>query len=94
MDAKQLRTIISLVEAVKSLDKSEDFNAGVAAAQMVINNLLQEAADRERMQKLEAELAELRAKYPSTDQIEPKKRGRRPKQITSEANQFETQTAA
>ncbi len=94
MDTKQLKTIISQVEALKSPDKSEDFNAGVSAVQTVITNLLQEAADRERMQKLETELAELRAKYPSGGQTEPKKRGRRPKQTTPSAAEFETQAGA
>lgn len=94
METKQLKGVINQIEALKTSDKSKDFIEGVSAAQAVITNLLQEAADRERMQKLEAELAELRAKYPSTDQAEPKKRGRKPKQTTPEANQFETQAGA
>jgi len=94
VETKQLKTIIGQVEALKSPDKSEDFNTGVAAAQTVISNLLQEAADRERMQKLETELAELRAKYLSTEQAEPKKRGRRPKPTTPPAPEFETQVGA
>ena len=35
--------------------------------------------DSERMQKLEAELADLRIKYPVEGQAAPKRRGRRPK---------------
>jgi capsid protein len=78
-DSKQLKAVITQIEALKTLDKSADFTAGVAAAQAVITTILQEAADLERMQKLESELAELRAKYPSTEQATPKKRGRKPK---------------
>src|SRR5258706_8761737 len=79
MNTKKLKPIITEIETLKPRDRSADFTAGVAAAQAAITTVLQEAADLERMQKLEAELAELRAKYPSTEQTEPKKRGRKPK---------------
>ena len=48
MDSKQLKTIINQIEALKTLDKSADFTAGVAAAQAVITTILQEAADLEK----------------------------------------------
>jgi hypothetical protein len=94
MDSKQLKTLISQIEALKTSDKSADFNAGVSAAQAVITTILQEAADRERMQKLESELAELRAKYPSPELATFQKRGRKPKQTTPTDTAFETEAGA
>ncbi len=94
MDTKQLKTLISQIEALKTPDKSEDYIAGVSAAQAVITTILQETVDRERMQKLEAELSELRAKYPTPDQTPPKKRGRKPQQTTPTDTAFETEAGA
>ena len=94
MDSKNLKTLISQIEALKTSDKSNDFNAGVSAAQAVITTILQEAADRERMQKLEAELTELRARYPSPDLATAKKRGRKPKQTTPTDTAFEIEAGA
>ena len=94
MDTKQLKTLISQIEALKTPDKSENYITGVSAAQAVITTILQEAADRERMQKLEAELTELRSKYPTPDQATAKKRGRKPKQTTPTDTAFETEAGA
>ena len=93
MNTKQLKDVLSQIEALKTLDTTPEFQAGVDAAQAVIATVIQEASDRERIQKLEAELAQLRAKYPS-DQVTPKKRGRKPKQTTPENAEFETVTGA
>ena len=79
MNTKQLKDVLSQIEALETLDRTPEFQAGVDAAQAVISTVMQEATDRERIQKLEAELAQLRAKYPSDSQAAPKKRGRKPK---------------
>jgi hypothetical protein len=78
MDSKQLKDVIKQMEALKTPESSTDFQAGVDAAIVIVNTIVQEALDRERMQKLEQELTELRAKYQAT-QLTPKKRGRKPK---------------
>lgn len=78
MDTKQLKDFLRQMATLKSPDKSADFNAGVDAAMNIVNNVVQEASDRERMRLLEAELAQLRTKYVNTD-VMPKKRGRKPK---------------
>jgi hypothetical protein len=84
MDTKQLKAVLSQIEALKTPDTSADFRAGVDAAQAIISGIFQEAVDRERMQKLEADLAALRAKYPSDTQEAPKKRGRKPKSAVAQ----------
>ena len=78
MDTKQLKDFLRQMTTLKSPDKSADFNAGVDAAMNIVNTVVQEAADRERMRQLEAELAQLRTKYVNND-VMPKKRGRKPK---------------
>ena len=40
IDTKQVKALISQIEALKTSDKSEDFNAGVFAAQGLITNVL------------------------------------------------------
>ncbi|HXF61129.1 MAG TPA: hypothetical protein VNK95_05900 [Caldilineaceae bacterium] len=79
MNTRQLRDLVAQIEALKTPGTSAEFQAGVDAAKELINNVVQEALDRERIQKLEAELAELRAKYPDATQPIRKRRGRRPK---------------
>jgi len=79
VNTKQLKTLANQLETLKSPEKSEDFNAGVDAAINIVYTVVQEAMDRERMQQLEAELAELRARYPQDGADAPKRRGRRPK---------------
>jgi hypothetical protein len=82
MNTKQLKDVIAQIEALKTPESSADYQAGVDAAKAVVNTIVQESLDRERMQKLEQELAELRAKYP--DQAAPKKRGRKPKAVDAQ----------
>jgi hypothetical protein len=79
MNTRQLRDLVAQIDALKSPGTSSEFQAGVDAAKELINNIVQEALDRERIQKLEAELAELRARYPDAAQPMRKRRGRRPK---------------
>jgi hypothetical protein len=78
MDTKQLKDFLRQMATLKSPDKSADFNAGVDAAMNIVNSVVQEVVDRERMRQLEAELAQLRTKYVNTE-VMPKKRGRKPK---------------
>ena len=78
MDTKQLKDFLRQMATLKSPDKSADFNAGVDAAMNIVNSVVQEAADRERIRQLETELAQLRTKYVNPDVL-PKKRGRKPK---------------
>jgi hypothetical protein len=84
MDTKQLKGLLTQIEALKTPDTTEEFQAGVDAAKNVISAIVQEAADLERIQKLEAELAALRSKYPSDMQPAPKKRGRKPKSAVAQ----------
>ena len=79
MNTRQVKDLLTQIEALKTSETSAEFQAGVDAAKGIINSIVQEALDRERMQKLEAELAELRAKYAVDGQPAPKRRGRRPK---------------
>jgi hypothetical protein len=79
MNSRQLKDLLTQLDSLKRAETSSDYQAGVDAAQTLIERVLQEALDRERIQKLEAELAELRAKYPDTSQATPKRRGRRAK---------------
>jgi len=79
MNTKQLKELIGQIEALKTSDTSSEFQAGVDAAIAVLDTVAQEAADRDRMQKLEAELSTLRAKYPVDGSLAPKRRGRKPK---------------
>ena len=79
MYTRQLKNLLSQIEALKTPETSADFQAGVDAAYAVVNAIVQETQDRARMQKLEAELAEFRAKYPDARQATPKRRGRKPK---------------
>lgn len=79
MDMKQLKDFLKQMATLKSPDKSDDFNAGVDAAMNIVNGVVQEASDRDRMRLLEAELAQLRSKYVATSDVAPKKRGRKPK---------------
>jgi hypothetical protein len=90
MTTRQLRDLLDQMEALKGADTSAEFQAGVDAAKAILSNVVQETMDRERMEKLEAELAALRAKYGVSDQAAPKRRGRRPKAlIAQEAAQSE-----
>jgi hypothetical protein len=82
MTSKQLKEVIAQIETLKTPESSPDFQAGVDAAKAVVNTIVQEALDRERMQKLEQELSDLRAKYPGDGATPQKKRGRKPKQTT------------
>lgn len=79
MNTRQLKDLVAQIEALKTPGTSAEFQAGVDAAKELLNNVVQEALDRERIQKLEAELAELRARYPDMSQPTRKRRGRRPK---------------
>lgn len=79
MNAKQLKELIGQIEALKTSSTSAEFQAGVDAAKEVVDGIVQQALDRERIQKLEAELAALRARYPVEGQAAPKRRGRKPK---------------
>jgi hypothetical protein len=79
MNTKQLKELIAQIEALKIPDTSSEFQAGVDAAIGVLDTVMQEAADRDRMQKLETELSALRAKYPDEGSPAPKRRGRKPK---------------
>ena len=79
MNAKQLKALLEQIEVLKTSETSADFQAGVDAAKALVQTIAQEAIDRERMQKLEAELAELRARYSTDGQPAPTRRGRRPK---------------
>lgn len=79
MNTKQLKALLEQIEALKTPETSADFQAGVDAAKELVQTIAQEAVDRDRMQRLEAELTELRAKYPADGQAAPKRRGRRPK---------------
>jgi ABC-type phosphate transport system auxiliary subunit len=84
MITKQLRAILAQIEALKTPERSDEFRAGVDAAKGVISIAIQEAADRERIQQLEAELAALRQKYPGETQVAPKKRGRKPQSAAAQ----------
>jgi hypothetical protein len=91
MNSRQLQDVIGRVEALKTSQTSPEFQAGVDAAKEIFNTTVQEALDRERIQTLEQQLAELRARYPVEA---PKRRGRRPKQTTPENSEFETVAGA
>jgi hypothetical protein len=84
MNTKQLKDVLRQIEALKTPNTSADFQAGVDAAYAVVNTIVQEALDRERMQKLETELARLRMKYPVDGQSAPKRRGRKPKAVDAQ----------
>jgi hypothetical protein len=84
MDSRQLKNLVERLEALKTPDTSDDYQAGVDAAKELINSVVQQALDRERIQKLESELTELRAKYPEAT---PKRRGRKPKAVQTQATQ-------
>lgn len=84
MNVKQLKEVLAQMEALKMPSSSAEFQAGVDAAKAVVQRIVQEALDRERMQKLEQELAELRARYADGGASAPKKRGRRSKQAILE----------
>ena len=88
MNARQLKDLVAQIEALKTLETSAEFQAGVDAAKELINTVVKETLDRERMQKLEAELAELRAKYSDTTQAAPKRRGRKPKAVPTPETQL------
>jgi hypothetical protein len=94
MNAKQLKDVLAQIEALKTPTSSSEFQAGVEAAKAVVATLVQEALDREGIQKLEQELAALRAKYPESAAPVAKQRGRKPKQTTPENAAFETVTGA
>jgi hypothetical protein len=94
MNTRQLKSLLSQMETLKTPETSADFQAGVDAAYAVVNAIVQEAQDRERMQKLESELTQLRAKYPDTGQPAPKRRGRRPKAAAPSEPEFEVVTGA
>ena len=84
MNSRQLKDLLTKIEDLKTPESSADFQAGVDAAYELVSTTAQETIDRERIQKLEAELAELRAKYSEDGQATPKRRGRKPKQTTPE----------
>ena len=76
MASTQWKGLLDQIEALKT-DASAQFQAGVDAVKELVQGIVQEALDRERMQQLEAELSALRARYMPTT---PKKqRGRKPK---------------
>ena len=81
MNAKQLKDLVTQIEALKTAETSTEFQAGVDAAKAVLNTIVQVALDQERIQKLEAELADLRAKYPADGEAAPKRRGRKAKTV-------------
>jgi hypothetical protein len=87
MNSKQLNHLIGRIDALKTPETSAEFQAGVDAAKEIINAIVQEALDQERMQKLEAELNQLRAKYSDTGQAAPKRRGRKPKAVQTRETQ-------
>jgi hypothetical protein len=87
MNSKQLKDLVERIEALKTPDTSAEFQAGVDAAKELVNTLVKETLDRERMQKLGAELADLRAKYPDPTQVAPKRRGRKPKALQAQETQ-------
>ena len=87
MDEPQLQTIIDKIEALKTENVPAEFAAGVDAARDVVAAVIQEQADRKRMQQLEEELAQLRMKYQPSEPAVPKKRGRKPKQTLSASAQ-------
>jgi hypothetical protein len=87
MNAKQLKDLVAQMDALKTPDTSAEFQAGVDAAKELVNTVVKETLDRERMHKLEAELAELRAKYPDATQVAPKRRGRKPKALQAQETQ-------
>jgi hypothetical protein len=87
MNAKQLKVLLEQIEALKTPATSADFQAGVEAAKGILQTIAQEAVDRDRMQRLEAELTELRAKYSADGQAAPKRRGRRPKMAQMQEEQ-------
>jgi hypothetical protein len=80
MDSKQLKALLDQLEALKPTNLAEGFSAGIDAAKEMLGGVIQKALDNERIQKLEAELSELRAKYGMGEAPKPKKRrGRKPK---------------
>lgn len=79
MNARQLKDLLGQIDALKTPETSAEFQAGVDAAKALVQTIAQEAIDRERIQKLEAELAALRAKYAANGQPALRRRGRRPK---------------
>jgi hypothetical protein len=79
MDEQELQTLITKIYALKTDEVSGEFSAGVDAAKEIIAAMIQEQKDRERMRKLEEELAALRTKYQTNELAVPKKRGRKPK---------------
>jgi hypothetical protein len=83
MTTRQLKELLDRIEGLKSTNPSAEFQAGVDAAKGILDAVVQETLDRERIQKLEAELAALRAKYPD-EQATPKRRGRRPKNANAQ----------
>lgn len=87
MKTRQLKELLEQIEALKTAETSAEFQAGVDAAKGIVNTIVQEALDRERIQKLETELAELRAKYPADGPAAPKRRGRKPKAAQVQAEQ-------
>jgi Zn-dependent oligopeptidase len=93
MNSKQLRELIDQIEALKSANPSAEFQAGVDAAKALVQGIAQTAIDRERIQKLEAELAQLRSKYPEPAAATPKRRGRRPKSEQTLASSPEEMSA-
>jgi hypothetical protein len=89
VNTRQLKAILERIEALKTSATSADFQAGVDAAKEILQTIAQEAVDRDRMQRLEAELTELRAKYPADGQAAPKRRGRRPKMAQMSESQHQ-----
>ena len=84
MNTKQLKALVEQIDALKTPETSAEFQAGVDAAKELVDTIAQEALDQERMQKLEAELTQLRSKYTQQGQAAPKKRGRKPKEASSQ----------
>ena len=89
MNAKQLKDLVAQLETLKTPNTAVEFHAGVDAAKAIINTVVKETLDREKMQKLEAELAELRAKYAEPGQAAPKRRGRKPKAVQMSETQLQ-----
>lgn len=89
MDSKQLKDVLAQIEELKTSQTSEEFRAGVDAAKQILAAAVEEAMDLERLQKLEQEIAQLKAKYADKTPAAPKRRGRKPKQVTPDNAEFE-----
>jgi hypothetical protein len=85
MDNRQLIRLIEQVEALKD-NATDEFKAGVDAVKKLLQTIAQEAVDRTRMQKLEEELTQLRARYMASggQPTSKKRRGRKPEETKAQ----------